>query len=130
MWACATTSPASTTSRGGDAWLVEIAFTLGEVARQHGYALAVHGSLERDIDLIAVPWTEGATKPDSLALALFHVCEAVFTAQWPAPESPPAPGSLLNPVVKPYGRLGWVVHLPGTYIDLSVVCPQTKQGSP
>lgn len=103
---------------------------LREVARQHGYALAVHGSLERDIDLIAVPWTDGATKPDSLALALFHVCEAVFTAQWPAPESPPAPGSLLNPVVKPHGRLGWVVHLPGTYIDLSVVCPQTKQGSP
>lgn len=27
-------------------------------AKEAGYALAVHGSLDRDIDLIAVPWCE------------------------------------------------------------------------
>ena len=31
---------------------------LAEIAREHGYALAVHGSLARDFDLIAVPWRE------------------------------------------------------------------------
>lgn len=31
---------------------------LAELVRRHGYALAVHGSLMRDFDLIAIPWTE------------------------------------------------------------------------
>lgn len=29
---------------------------LAEIARAHGYALAVHGSLARDFDLICIPW--------------------------------------------------------------------------
>jgi hypothetical protein len=29
---------------------------LAEIFHRHGYALAVHGSLARDFDLIAVPW--------------------------------------------------------------------------
>ncbi len=28
------------------------------VARDAGYAIAVHGSLARDIDLVAIPWTD------------------------------------------------------------------------
>ena len=28
-----------------------------QIARKHGWAIGVHGSLKRDIDLIAVPWT-------------------------------------------------------------------------
>lgn len=30
---------------------------LAAIFHLHGYALAVHGSLARDLDLIAVPWT-------------------------------------------------------------------------
>lgn len=36
---------------------------LAEVFRRHGYALAVHGSLARDFDLIAVPWVERPSRP-------------------------------------------------------------------
>ena len=36
---------------------------LADVFRKHGYALAVHGSLASDFDLIAVPWTEEAADP-------------------------------------------------------------------
>lgn len=32
-----------------------------EKFRDHGWALAVHGSLQRDFDLIAVPWVESPT---------------------------------------------------------------------
>ena len=39
---------------------------LAEIARSHGYALAVHGSLARDLDLIAVPWTEEAGEPKAI----------------------------------------------------------------
>ena len=31
---------------------------LCEICREHGYALAVHGSMARDFDLIAIPWAD------------------------------------------------------------------------
>lgn len=34
------------------------------IFHRHGYALAVHGSLARDFDLIAVPWSEHVSPPD------------------------------------------------------------------
>lgn len=46
-------------------------------ARNQGYAVAVHGSLNRDIDLIAVPWREGAMNADSLVEV---ICGAVTGA--------------------------------------------------
>lgn len=42
------------------AWLYP---KLAEVFRTFGYALAVHGSVASDFDLIAVPWTEDAADP-------------------------------------------------------------------
>jgi hypothetical protein len=31
---------------------------LCRICQRHGYALAVHGSLARDFDLVAIPWAE------------------------------------------------------------------------
>ena len=39
-------------------------------ARSHGYAVALHGSVARDIDLIAIPWIENASQPDQLVDAV------------------------------------------------------------
>jgi len=36
---------------------------LAAVFRAHGYALAVHGSLQRDFDLVAIPWVEAPSLP-------------------------------------------------------------------
>jgi len=36
------------------------------IFHQHGYALAVHGSLARDLDLIAVPWVEVVSTPEAV----------------------------------------------------------------
>lgn len=36
---------------------------LARLFQKHGYALAVHGSLARDFDLIAVPWAEKVSQP-------------------------------------------------------------------
>lgn len=33
-----------------------------ELAKEIGYAIGAHGSLERDLDLIAAPWSEEALK--------------------------------------------------------------------
>ena len=40
------------------------------VVQRHGYALAVHGSLARDFDLIAVPWIESVTPPEAVIKAI------------------------------------------------------------
>ena len=49
---------------------------LAEVTREHGYALAVHGSLGRDMDLICIPWIESPSDPGDVVKAItskFHI---------------------------------------------------------
>jgi hypothetical protein len=36
---------------------------LAEIARKHGYAMAVHGTVGRDFDLICIPWIEAPGTP-------------------------------------------------------------------
>lgn len=43
---------------------------LAEIFRSHGYALAIHGSLGRDFDLIAVPWIEYPSEPETVIKAV------------------------------------------------------------
>lgn len=99
---------------------------LREKARELGYALATHGSLKRDIDLIACPWTTEAVDARTLAEALLktaaeHNNGLAFLSRhedggyfWAG-----CPGA------KPHGRLCWSIHLGGgPYIDLSVM-PRT-----
>jgi len=40
------------------------------IAREYGWAIAVHGTLKRDIDLVAAPWTEDACMWLDLHLAI------------------------------------------------------------
>ncbi len=91
---------------------------LREVARRHGYALAVHGSLSYDIDLIACPWRDLATSPESLAEAIYKAVDAIVgTSKIDGPEQ------------KPYGRKAWSIHMGGgPYVDLSVMTANTKIG--
>jgi len=39
---------------------------LAEIFHLHGYALAVHGSLARDFDVVAIPWAEKVTPPEEV----------------------------------------------------------------
>jgi hypothetical protein len=43
------------------------------IAKEHGWAIGEHGSMVRDIDLIAVPWTADAAAPEVLAAAIVRV---------------------------------------------------------
>lgn len=93
---------------------------LRERARAMGYALAVHGSLERDIDLIAVPWAEGAETPEALATGLRQAIGQLYPIGL---EHGPSEKHL-----KPHGRLCWSFWIrPWTYIDLSVMPPHTGE---
>lgn len=43
---------------------------LAEIARANGYAMAVHGSLGRDMDLICIPWVESPAEPADVVKAI------------------------------------------------------------
>ena len=40
------------------------------ICKRHGYGVGFHGSFRRDLDVIAVPWTERASPADKLADAI------------------------------------------------------------
>lgn len=81
-----------------------------EAARPLGYAIALHGSMGRDLDLIAVPWVEDAAAPADLVAAISDQIGA-FVQETKGGECG-----------KPHGRLGFVLHLTGgAYIDLAIM---------
>ena len=96
---------------------------LREVAKANGYCLAVHGTLKRDIDLVAVPWVAQCSHPCILAEEIMKKCAELnggIAFQKPGEDT----FWFVNgcPGMKPHGRLVWSIHLGGgPYIDLSVV---------
>jgi hypothetical protein len=70
---------------------------LAEIFRLHGYALAVHGSLASDLDLIAVPWIESASDPQLVAEEI----NATFAAEFSKTDSDP----------RPHGRIAYKLSL-------------------
>lgn len=87
-------------------------------ARRCGYAIAVHGSVQRDIDLIACPWRDTAISGDRLIENLVEVCRAVCgTARLREDDR--------NPEKKDCGRAAWSIYLSahddGPYLDISVM---------
>lgn len=84
-----------------------------------GYALAVHGTRARDLDLIAVPWAPDA---DSAGRLLSRLVDAEFIHS--------------TPEKKPHGRVAYTLYWRGTdenremgclYVDLSVMPRQTPK---
>ena len=49
---------------------------LCDIARKHGYALAIHGTVTTDLDLIAIPWTDEAVESKILKNALMDHIDA------------------------------------------------------
>lgn len=91
--------------------------SIREAAREHGYAIGLHGSLRRDMDLIATPWRNGASDKDVLAHAIAMAACGITREgpyQWEA---------------KPAGRMAtslsccwpsWYSEAGAGHIDLSV----------
>jgi hypothetical protein len=102
-----------------------------EKALELGYALAVHGSMQRDFDLVAVPWIEQAADAETLVEALREICGGFIidpgtpAGRWDAEQKQFVPATVGNPEIKPHGRLAWTIQLGGRpSIDLSVM-PRT-----
>lgn len=83
------------------------------VLRPLGYAVAVHGSRQRDLDLIAAPWVEDAESDGTKIAEAFQAAEFVVG---------------MGQRAEPHNRLGFALHgAPASagikYIDLSVLLP-------
>lgn len=100
-------------------WYVMAYTKLDRIAWRHGYALALHGSMARDLDLVAIPWTEDADNPEKLidSIRRFVVLKTNVDLK------------IAPPVKRPHGRLSYIIPIgydSHHYIDLSVM-PISKQ---
>lgn len=95
-----------------------------DAAKEHGYAIGVHGSMRRDLDLIATPWRDGASDKDALAHAIADAACGISRQ------------GLYDWETKPLGRMATSIpccwtswhNEPGAgHIDLSVT-PSTGKG--
>lgn len=68
---------------------------LAKIFQKHGYALAVHGSLARDLDLLAFPWVETVSNHS----AVFSDVEKTFAVTFIASEG----------TKKPHGRVAYTM---------------------
>jgi hypothetical protein len=83
---------------------------LQEVAHRCGYALAIHGTMTRDFDIIAVPWTVEAVP----AVDLIERIRVLVSAT-------DGTAHVHGPGVHPHGRQAWTITLGcGYYLDISV----------
>jgi len=88
--------------------------------RNQGYAVAVHGSRVRDLDLIAIPWQD-------TALTARQVAEIIAAS---------IPGHIESgPEKKPHGRIAYTIRphfqwgFDRWYIDLSVMPRRRSRAS-
>ncbi|MFA5394442.1 MAG: hypothetical protein WC346_00300 [Methanogenium sp.] len=97
-----------------------------QIAKDHGYTLCVHGSLHRDMDLVAIPWIKEASDP----LDLIHDIKEIIGVVFHHEETDYIEGSD-KPTAKPHGRLAWSLHVTnkgmyGGYLDISVMPKKEK----
>lgn len=115
--------PLSKKSKASIACHAAILPSLVQVGVDCGYAVAVHGSLRRDLDIIAAPWVKWAVPPKELVGLLAKACGGKVSDE---------------PAKHPHGRLSFQIHLgelvqgpynSDPYIDISVFAPWDQPAS-
>ena len=92
---------------------------LAAAVRPLGYALALHGSMARDLDLVAIPWAEDAKPAEDVVDAIKRAIEG-----WTEGDARPG-------LLRPHGRRSWIIWFRDgsgmtladghPYIDLSIM---------
>jgi hypothetical protein len=90
-----------------------------EMCESHGYALAIHGSMSRDFDIIAIPWREDCSPPSSVIASLTYALHHLIDGKAEGPEQ------------KPHGRIAWAIPMGnGAVLDVSIMPPNVKPSEP
>lgn len=94
-------------------------FTIARcIAWSEGYALAMHGSFTRDLDLLAVPWTDRATEAEHLVRRIAgNLDELDLLVKDPKAKS--------QATQRPHGRQSWTLTFKAfgdpRFVDISVM---------
>lgn len=87
------------------------------IAEKYGYAIALHGTMTRDLDLIAIPWID---EPKSIIDMMHEFNDQIGESRTGRPYT-----STEN---KPHGRVAYTLATGGGgYIDLSVMPTLTPE---
>lgn len=87
---------------------------LTEICRANGYALAVHGSMARDFDLIAVPWIKEPSNPEQVV--------SLITTQL-------AVSQIDEPVVMEHSRICYTLAMYGEFFFDFSFMPTVQEGA-
>lgn len=92
-------------------------------AKELGYAITIHGTMTRDLDLLAVPWIEEAAEPGALVNKIADTVGGYVIG-----DSTDERGYISDdPTEQPHGRLSWNICWGGkAFIDLSVMPRRSK----
>lgn len=95
-----------------------------EKAYEHGYAITEHGTAMRDLDLVAVPWTDKAISQEQIATEIAYAIGGYFIDNMPGHTEP------TFVIDNPHGRKSWLIRVAkGGIVDLSVMPPLSKTNS-
>lgn len=87
-------------------------------AKEYGYALALHGSLANDMDIIVTPWVEDFKPIDELINAFRDI---IGETVWRYDDE------LKQPTIMPCGRMCYTLPISGDwYIDISYISNTPK----
>lgn len=99
--------------------------SLMSAGREVGYAIAVHGSMDRDLDLVAVPWIDGAVSAERLIMHLMAKVDGRLRngARKKEDSDDWETAHASVPAEKPHGRRAWSIFVgrDGLYLDISVM---------
>lgn len=94
-----------------------------EAGKQMGYAIAIHGSMTRDLDLLAVPWVEEAASAEELVQMIAENVHGFVIGDMSNKSVDECRGKInKEPTLQPHGRKSWNICWGGKpFIDLSVM---------
>lgn len=91
-------------------------------AKALGYAIAVHGTMTRDFDLLAVPWVDEARPAKELVDAIAQEVSGFVIGRSDDDEALKRGELSQEPTKQPHGRMSWNICWGGrAFIDLSVM---------
>lgn len=105
-----------------------------EAAKAFGYNILLHGSMQRDLDLVAVPWQENASDPVAMVTRLAEIIGGKLQMQWDSKKDTHEPFTTTH-----HGRMYFIIDIlrigkngaedPQYYLDISVMPRIVDQNS-
>lgn len=96
--------------------------SIRKIVYEHGWGAGLHGSLSRDMDIIAIPWSEDAINADTLIDIIIEKCfENNILAKY---------GKQVIRNSKPHGRICYAIPITEElYLDISIMDPRENNNN-